>query len=68
MMIDFAYYFFQPTQDSDDVLSDEQIARALQMDEDMEVGRSLAFPAVISSALANQANKANVSQPEKYFD
>lgn len=27
----------QPTQDTDD-LSDEQIARALQMDEEMEVG------------------------------
>lgn len=66
-MIYFAYYFFQPTQDSDDVLSDEQIARALQMDEDMEVGRSLAVPAVMGSALANQANKANVFQPDKVY-
>lgn len=30
--------FPQPTQDTDEVMSDEQIARALQMDEDMEVG------------------------------
>lgn len=30
--------FPQPTQDTDDAISDEQIARALQMDEDMEVG------------------------------
>lgn len=52
---DLAHDFLQPTQDSDDVLSDEQIARALQMDEDMEVGRSLAAPALIDSALANQA-------------
>lgn len=76
MMIDFAcyililaYYFLQPTQDSDDMLSDEQIARALQMDEDMEVGRSLAVPAVMGSALANHANKVNISQNrKKYID
>lgn len=51
-MIDFTYCFLQPAQDSDEVLSDEQIARALQMDEDMEVGRSLALPAVVASAFA----------------
>lgn len=54
-MIDFGYLFFfsQPTQDSDDVLSDEQIARALQMDEDMEVGPSLAFSAVLAFGVAS---------------
>lgn len=53
MMIDFGYDFLQPTQDSDDVLSDEQIARALQMDEDMEVGRSQAVAAVVATDLAS---------------
>lgn len=31
----------QPTQDTDDLISDEEIARQLQMDENMEVGQLL---------------------------
>ncbi|XP_075886604.1 replication factor C subunit 1 isoform X2 [Nelusetta ayraudi] len=59
-----------PTQDSDDVLSDEQIARALQMDEDMQLEKQVHEDEEFARTLSMlddepQAKKARKSSDEK---
>lgn len=38
------YVYVQPTQDKDDLISDEELARQLQMEEDAEVSRWRLLP------------------------
>ncbi|KAM3623637.1 uncharacterized protein V6R79_013588 [Siganus canaliculatus] len=59
-----------PTQDTDDLISDEQIARALQMDEDMELEKQVHDDEEFAKTLAMlddepQAKKARKGSDEK---